>query len=68
VFQAHNVGMNEGKRFCPKRKAWTMEPAEGILMTKEEFTRVEPGPLAYEGRLTPYHCPICSHVRYEAVV
>jgi hypothetical protein len=51
--------ITEVKRFCPRCKAWTMEPAEGILMTKDDFTRVEPGPLAFEERLTAYRCPIC---------
>jgi hypothetical protein len=45
-----------------------MEPAEGILMTEEELMRVEPRPPAFEGRLTPYQCPICSQVGYEPVV
>jgi hypothetical protein len=63
------VGMSEGKRFSPKCKAWTMEEAEEILTAKEEFTRVEPvGPLAFERRLTPYRCPICTHVVHEPVV
>jgi hypothetical protein len=68
LLRAHNLGMNEGKRFCPKCRAWTMEPAEGILMTEEELMRVEPRPPAFEGRLTPYQCPICSQVGYEPVV
>jgi hypothetical protein len=46
--------MSVGKKFCPKCKAWNMELAEGIVLTKQEFTRVEPVPLAFEGRLTPY--------------
>jgi hypothetical protein len=41
--------MSEGKRFCPKCKAWTMEPAEGILMPEEEFKRVEHRPPDFEG-------------------
>jgi rubrerythrin len=56
------------KRFCPTCKAKTMEPAEGILLTQEEYDRVEPGPLTFAGRMTPFQCPICKHVGYEPVV
>jgi hypothetical protein len=60
--------MSEGKRFCPKCKAWTMEPAEGILRP-EEYERVEPGPpLICKGRITPYHCPVCKHLGFEPVL
>jgi hypothetical protein len=45
-----------------------MEPAEGIRLTKEEYERVETGPLPFEGRLTPYQCPICSYVGHEPVL
>jgi hypothetical protein len=60
--------MNEGKRLCPICKAWTMEPAEGILVSPEEYERVEPGPpLIFEGRIAPYHCPVCKHIGFEPV-
>jgi hypothetical protein len=42
--------LNENKTFCPRCKALTMEPAEGILVTKEIAT----GPLTFAGRLAPY--------------
>jgi hypothetical protein len=58
--QRHEAGltvrMSEGKRFCPKCKAWTMEPAD------------EPVPLVFKGKMTPYKCSVCSHVLYEPVV
>jgi hypothetical protein len=61
--------MSEGKRFCPRCKAWTMEPAEGILVSPEEYERVEPGPpLIFDGFITPYHCPICKHLGFESVL
>jgi hypothetical protein len=41
-----------------------MEPAEGILLTPEEFKRVEPGPLVFEGRITPFKIPVCSFIGY----
>jgi hypothetical protein len=61
--------MSEDKKFCPKCKAMTiMEPAEGIQISPEEFERVEPGPLAFEGRLTPYQCPVCKHLAFIPVL
>ena len=45
--------MSEGKGFCPRCRAWGMEPAE-------LFEECE--------RITRYRCPICSHVLYEPVV
>jgi hypothetical protein len=61
------VGMSDDKKFCPACKAFTMEPAEGILLTPEEFNRLEPGPLVFEGRMTPFKCPVCSFIGYEPV-
>ena len=58
--------LNENKTFCPKCKALTMEPAEGILLTKEEFEGVATA-LTFAGRLTPYKCPVCSFTIYEPV-
>jgi hypothetical protein len=60
--------MSEEKKFCPACKAMTMEPAEGILLTEEEYERVEPGPLVFEGRMTPFQCPVCKMVRFEPVL
>jgi hypothetical protein len=60
--------MSEDKKFCPKCKAMTMEPAAGILISQEEFERVEPGPLVSEGRLTPYQCPVCKHLAFIPVL
>ena len=56
--------LNENKTFCPRCKALTMEPAEGILVTKEIAT----GPLTFAGRLAPHKCPVCSFTMYEPVL
>jgi phage FluMu protein Com len=57
--------MSEDKKFCPKCKAVTiMEPAEGIQISPEEFERAVVTPLAFEGRLTPYQCPVCKHLAF----
>ena len=61
----HNVGMSEDKKFCPNCKAMTMEPAEGTLITPEQLSQMEPGPPVFEGRLTPYQCPVCLHFAYQ---
>jgi hypothetical protein len=45
-----------------------MEPAEGILLTKEEFEGITTGPLTFAGGLTPYKCPVCSFTMYEPVL
>jgi hypothetical protein len=62
------VGMSEDKKFCPKCKEMTLEPAEGILISPEAFERVERAPLAFEGRLTPYQCPVCKHLAFISVL
>ena len=59
------VGMSEEKKFCPKCKAMTMEPAEGTVITPEELNQMESVPLVFEGKLTPYQCPICLHFAYQ---
>jgi hypothetical protein len=59
------VGMSEEKKFCPKCKAMTMEPAEGTVITPEELNQMESAPLVFEGKLTPYQCPICLHFAYQ---
>jgi hypothetical protein len=41
--------MSEEQKFCPICKAMTMEPAEGILITPEELSQMEPAPLVFEG-------------------
>jgi hypothetical protein len=61
------VGMSEEKKFCPKCKAMTMEPAEGIHITPEELNQMGAEPSVFEGKLTPYQCPICLHFAYQPV-
>jgi hypothetical protein len=64
VISTHNVGMSEAKKFCPTCQANTMEPVEGILLTKEEYDRVEDGRFVFQGKLTAYRCPVCSTMSY----
>jgi hypothetical protein len=54
---------SEGKRFCPKCKAWTME---GLILKQHD--RMEPVPQVLGDRLTFYQCPVCLHVGYEPVL
>ena len=61
------VGMSEEKKFCPKCKAMTMEPAEGIHITPEELNQMGAEPSVFAGKLTPYQCPICLHFAYQPV-
>ena len=56
--------MSEDKKLCPTCKANTMEPVEGILLTKEEYDRVEDGRFVFQGKLTAYRCPVCSTMSY----
>jgi hypothetical protein len=51
IVWAHTMGRSVIRDF-PKMQAWTMEPAEGIVLTKQEFPRVEPVPLAFAGKST----------------
>jgi hypothetical protein len=57
------LAWSEGKRFCPKCKAWTME---GLKQAQPDQT--EPAPQALEDRLTFYQCPVCLYVGYEPMV
>jgi hypothetical protein len=59
--------LSEDKKFCPTYKAMTIEPAEGILITQEELSQMDPAPLVFEGTLTPYQCPVCLHFAYHPV-
>jgi hypothetical protein len=62
------VGMINERKFCPTCKAFTMEPADGMPLTKEEYDRVEVGPLVFQGKLKIYQCPVCTYVLYEPVL
>jgi hypothetical protein len=61
------VRMSEDKKFCPNCKAMTMEPAEGVVITPEELSQMEPASPVFEGKLMPYQCPICLHFAYQPV-
>ena len=54
--------MSEDKKFCPNCKAMTMEPAGRASVNPEELNQMESAPLVFEGRLTPYQCPVCLHL------
>ena len=56
---------SEGKRFCPKCKAWTME---GLILKQAQHDRMEPAPQVLDDRLTFYQCPVCLYVGYEPMV
>jgi hypothetical protein len=49
-------------KFC---KALTTELADGIPLTKEEYVRVEDGPLMFKDKITVYQCSVCSFIRLE---
>jgi hypothetical protein len=53
------------KKFCPKCKANTMQLADGIPLTKEEYLRVEDGPFVFKDKMTVYECSVCSFRRFE---
>jgi hypothetical protein len=59
--------MSEDKKFCPTCKAMTMVPAEGTLLSPEELKQMELVPDVFEGKLTPYQCPVCLHFAYIPV-
>jgi len=53
------------KNFCPRCKALTMELADGIPLTKEEYVRLEDGSFVFKDKITVYQCSVCSFMRFE---
>jgi hypothetical protein len=58
--------MSEDKKFCPKCKAMTMVPAEGHQLTPEDLEQMAQAGV-FQGKLTPYQCPVCSHFAHMPV-
>jgi len=47
---------------CPKCNTPTME--EGIVLTKEEYVRVEDGPFLFKDKLRGFSCSACGFNKF----